>query len=69
MLIAIAIIAYIIWICDIVMHISEGSSNLLFSATLIVLISWHIDTTWGIVMTPISVIIFFIMVLGFRKKK
>jgi hypothetical protein len=60
MTIIILILAYILYIDDILSIISQNDSNILVSGSLVTLLSWSISTPWGIVMCVISSVLLFI---------
>lgn len=57
MTIAILILAYILYVDDVLSIISQKDSNILVSGALVTLLSWSISTPWGIVMCVISSIL------------
>lgn len=55
---AIAIIlAYLLYIDDILSIINKKDSNIFISGALVTILSWLISTPWGIVMCIISVLL------------
>ena len=67
MTIAIIIIIYLIWICDIVDALKGEKTNQLLSAALVVMLSWQVATPWGITMLVVSVLIAIICLLSNKR--
>lgn len=64
MTITIIILAYILWLTDIIRMIIDKPSDLLISGALITLLSWQVSVAWGITMLCVSV---FICIVAFIK--
>ena len=62
--IAVIILAYILYLDDILNIMMGKNSNILVSGSLITLLSWHISTPWGITMCVISSIITIIALIS-----
>jgi uncharacterized membrane protein len=63
MLIAILILVYVLWLGDFIEVCQNKKSNYLISSTLTILLSWQVDTAWGIVMLCVFSLIFLIHLL------
>jgi hypothetical protein len=62
--IAIFILAYILYLDDILNIIMGKDSNILVSGGLITLLSWQVSTPWGITMCAISAILIIIVIIS-----